>query len=211
MPSRRSGACSTYGPATRLKCGRAACARAAIFLAFDAFVASYDTLALAAIFAILGYAAGHDHLSTGAYMAFIATYQGFLMSSEMLSRSVVQVLGALPTLKRSQMLLTNTPETEPSAKDPGRLSGAVEVSNAVFSYGPGLPLVLDGVSLRIEAGKFAALCGPSGSGKSTLANLILGLDSPSSGAVLFDGQDFRRAEPGTRASANRRRPAKRAR
>ncbi len=160
------------------------------FLIFDSFVASYDTLALAAVFAVLGYAAGNDKMSTGAYLAFIATYQGFLLSSEMLSRSVVQLMGASPGLKRAQMLLVNTPETTPAAKDPGRLSGAIEVSNLVFGYGPGLPNVLDGISLRIEAGKFAALCGPSGSGKSTLANMILGLDSPSAGAVLFDGQDM---------------------
>ena len=160
------------------------------FLIFDAFVASYDTLAMAAIFAVLGYAAGSDKMSTGAYLAFIATYQGFLLSSEMLSRSVVQLIGVAPTLKRAQGLLENTPETAPSAKDPGRLSGAVEVSNLVFAYGPGLPLVLNGVSLRIEAGQFAALCGPSGSGKSTLASMILGLDSPVSGSVLFDGQDL---------------------
>ena len=164
------------------------------FLFFDAFVASYDTLALAAIFAILGYVSGGNKLSTGAYLAFIETYQGFLLSSEMLSRSVVQLIGVLPTLKRAQGLLENTPETAPSAKDPGRLSGAVEVSNLVFSYGPGLPLVLDGVSLRIEPGQFAALCGPSGSGKSTLASMILGLDSPAAGAVLFDGQDLARLD-----------------
>ena len=164
------------------------------YLIFDAFVASYDTLALAAVFAVLGYAAGNDKMSTGAYLAFIATYQGFLLSSEMLSRSVVQLMGASPGLKRAQMLLVNTPETAPAAKDPGRLSGAIEVSNLVFGYGPGLPTVLNGVSLRIEAGKFAALCGPSGSGKSTLANLILGLDSPSAGAVLFDGQDMARLD-----------------
>jgi NHLM bacteriocin system ABC transporter ATP-binding protein len=160
------------------------------YLAFDAFVASYDTIALAAIFAVLGYAASGNHLSTGAYLAFIATYQTFLISSEMLSRSVVQIMGAIPTLGRAQMLLNNAPETAPSAKAPGRLSGAIEVSNAVFSYGANLGPVLNGVSVRIEAGSFTALCGPSGSGKSTLANLILGLDSPSAGAVLFDGQDL---------------------
>jgi ABC-type bacteriocin/lantibiotic exporter with double-glycine peptidase domain len=164
------------------------------FLFFDAFVSSYDTLALAAIFAILGYAASGNRLSTGAYLAFIETYQGFLLSSEMLSRSVVQLIGVTPTLERAQTLLDNTPETAPSAKDPGRLSGAVEVSNIVFSYGPGLAPVLNGVSLRIEPGQFAALCGPSGSGKSTLASMILGLDSPLAGSVLFDGQDLARLD-----------------
>src|SRR5215510_3044617 len=47
---------------------------------------------------------------------------------------------------------------------------------------------LENVSLRIADGTFVALMGPSGSGKSTLLNLIAGLDQPSSGTIIVDGQ-----------------------
>jgi putative ABC transport system ATP-binding protein len=48
------------------------------------------------------------------------------------------------------------------------------------------------VSLDLPAGEFLALLGSSGSGKSTLLNLIAGLDRPTSGAVIANGQDLSR-------------------
>ena len=50
--------------------------------------------------------------------------------------------------------------------------------------------VLDGLSIEIEKGEFIALMGPSGSGKTTLLNLIGGIDRPTSGEVVVDGEDI---------------------
>ncbi|MCC8167604.1 MAG: dipeptide/oligopeptide/nickel ABC transporter ATP-binding protein [Planctomycetes bacterium] len=47
---------------------------------------------------------------------------------------------------------------------------------------------VNGVSFHLEAGRCLALAGPSGSGKSTLARLVLGLETPDAGEVLFRGQ-----------------------
>jgi putative ABC transport system ATP-binding protein len=50
--------------------------------------------------------------------------------------------------------------------------------------------VLRDINLEIEAGEFLALMGPSGSGKTTLLNLIAGIDRPTSGRIVIDGQDI---------------------
>lgn len=52
--------------------------------------------------------------------------------------------------------------------------------------------VLDGISLQIDEGEMIAIGGPSGSGKSTLCNLLGLIDEPTSGTILFDGQETAR-------------------
>lgn len=49
---------------------------------------------------------------------------------------------------------------------------------------------LDNVNLEIPAGKFIVILGPSGSGKSTLLNIIGGMDTPTSGQILFNGAEI---------------------
>jgi lipoprotein-releasing system ATP-binding protein len=56
--------------------------------------------------------------------------------------------------------------------------------------GEGERIVLGDISFNIEKGSTTAVTGPSGSGKSTLLNIIGGLDKPSSGEVIFGGNDI---------------------
>lgn len=48
---------------------------------------------------------------------------------------------------------------------------------------------VDDVSLTIEAGQTYGLVGESGSGKTTIGKMLVGLENPTSGQILFDNQD----------------------
>jgi putative ABC transport system ATP-binding protein len=64
-------------------------------------------------------------------------------------------------------------------------SPLLEVRNLSKSYDEGRIEALRGVNLSIKAGEYVAISGPSGSGKSTLLQLLGGLDTATSGEVLF--------------------------
>ena len=49
---------------------------------------------------------------------------------------------------------------------------------------------LGGISAQIRTGEFTVILGPSGSGKSTMLNMLGGMDRPSSGEILINGQDI---------------------
>ncbi len=71
-------------------------------------------------------------------------------------------------------------------------SAMIEVRGLTKSIDTGTHRVeiLRGIDLRIPRGEFVAVMGPSGGGKSTLLGLLAGLDTPTSGTILLDGEDI---------------------
>ncbi len=65
----------------------------------------------------------------------------------------------------------------------------LKLQNVSYSYEKGKS-ILSNISAELEAGKLYAVLGPSGSGKTTLLSLLGGLDAPTKGEVLFDGENI---------------------
>ena len=68
----------------------------------------------------------------------------------------------------------------------------LEVKELTKKYGEGESevIALDHVSFSVERGEFVAIIGASGSGKSTLMNMIGGIDHPTSGSIIIDGNEI---------------------
>ncbi|MFN3522839.1 MAG: ABC transporter ATP-binding protein [Phenylobacterium sp.] len=75
----------------------------------------------------------------------------------------------------------------------------------VYVMGEEEVAALAGVSMSIDRGESVAVIGPSGSGKSSLMNILGGLDRPTSGSYLFEGEDVGRFDDDQLAEFRRRR------
>jgi len=135
-------------------------------------------------------AAGGIGLSLGTFLAFNTAFGNFIRGGTDLSNTVTEVLQVVPQWQRTQPILATIPEVNRSKADPGKLIGRIVVDRVTFRYRRDGALTLDDVSISAEPGEFIAFVGGSGSGKSTIFRLLLGFETPESGAIYYDGQDL---------------------
>lgn len=133
---------------------------------------------------------GSGVISIGVFLAFHTAMATFLNGVTALSTTAVSLLETASKVKRTAPILSAPCEVSDAKVDPGHLEGTVELAHVDFRYVDGGRKILDDLSLRAEAGSFVALVGPSGGGKSTVFRILLGFETPESGAVTYDGQDF---------------------
>lgn len=132
----------------------------------------------------------NEGLSLGQFLAFLAAFSLFLAAVLEISNTAISLLNLIPIFERAKPILQTEPEQLEGAEQPGELSGAIEVSRIAFRYVDTGPKILNDISFQIKPGQFVAVVGPSGSGKSTLFRMLLGFETPESGAIYYDGQEL---------------------
>ena len=138
------------------------------------------------------------HLTIGMVLAFMAY-------KSQLSQRIAGFIEQLIQFKMMRLHLDRLAdialhEQEPNREGDGAVTanyglkakGELTLENVSFRYGEDEPYIINKLSVTINAGDSVAITGPSGCGKTTLAKLMLGLLQPSSGRILFDGQDITR-------------------
>lgn len=156
---------------------------------FRAFADAYQTLTLMLLFAGAG-ALTAAEAPAGIFIGFLAAFGSFQGAFIGLSEALLQVYTAQPLVERAKPILEAETELSAGQQDPGALSGAIEGAGLTFAYDAGLPPVLNRLDFKVRPGEHMAIVGGSGSGKSTLLRLLLGFETPQTGAILYDGQEL---------------------
>jgi ATP-binding cassette subfamily C protein len=154
----------------------------------EVFNAGYVVLAAIGLYAAISVL--NPNMGPGDFAAFNAAFTQFFMATLTMTSALTASLNAAPLYERARPVLTALPEPNRPQTLQRRLDGAIDLSRVTFRYDPDGPVILDDVSLSIRPGEFVAVVGASGSGKSTLFRILLGFETPQSGAVYYDSQDL---------------------
>jgi ABC-type bacteriocin/lantibiotic exporter with double-glycine peptidase domain len=139
---------------------------------------------------VLYYSAVKSGVSVADYYSFNVSF-GIISGSFLSLSSVVLVAaGIYSVFGMIEPILKAVPEVSEEKRVIQKLSGGIELNNITFRYTPDMPMILEGISLKIRPGQYVAIVGKTGCGKSTLMRILLGLETPDKGAVYYDGNDM---------------------
>lgn len=158
-------------------------------------LAALPTVGQLAVFALGGWLALTGQISIGVFLAFVTYIAALIGPARMVAAVVVTGQLARAGVERVYELIDSQPDIADDTASPGRLDVpagpvALELDEVRFGYARSDP-VLDGLSLRVEAGETMAVIGTAGSGKSTIALLIPRFYDVQGGSLRVAGHDVR--------------------
>lgn len=131
-----------------------------------------------------------NHIAPSDFIAFNAAYGMVGSAFSALIGIVPQLSRMKPLLEQAQPIMDEIPEVDEKSKQVHSLNGGIEISHLSFRYSEDTPWILDDISLKIRPREYVAIVGKSGCGKSTLLRLLLGFETPQSGAIFYDDYDL---------------------
>jgi ATP-binding cassette subfamily C protein len=153
-------------------------------LSFTIFLFGFDIFRAVSMLMVL-----YSDLTIGEMLA-VFSYLWFMMNPVQEVLAIQYAFnGAKAALERiNELVGIDLEPSYPHERNPfqGKTTTSIQLRDLCFRYGDG-PLVLNNISLDMKEGEKVALVGASGGGKTTLVQVILGLYTPESGGVYFDG------------------------
>jgi NHLM bacteriocin system ABC transporter ATP-binding protein len=156
---------------------------------YAVFVAVFNIAAAAAIYGVIALLP-KEPVEMGAFFGFVTAYGITMAAIGTLGRTWMNLAFQMASVPYMQPLLDAIPERQAKKTNPGDLTGALEVNNVSFRYRSDGDAILAGVRFTVQPGEFVAIVGPTGCGKSTLMKLLLALEQPQGGVILYDQQDL---------------------
>jgi len=121
---------------------------------------------------------------------------GMVSSAILALTSAISALSSVrPIFELAEPIMKACPQIGSQKEIVTSVSGSVEINNVIFRYTKDGPAILDDLSLKIKSGQYVAVVGKTGCGKSTLLRLLLGFETPDTGAVYYDGKDVTKLDP----------------
>jgi ATP-binding cassette subfamily B protein len=146
------------------------------------------------VLGIGAYLATKGQITVGTFVTFESAFWEISYNIAHLMHFIPLAISSAASVQHMQEMLDEPVRgaDRPGAPEMPPVMHDIAFERVGFSYEGSDAKVLDGLTLKLEAGKNIAIVGPSGSGKSTLLNLILRLYEPTEGRVAVDGVDIRK-------------------
>ncbi len=161
--------------------------------AFTPVVDVLGAMATALVVYLGGTAVLGENITAGVLIAFVLYIDRLFDPIRDLSRRFDTLQSTMAGGERILELL-NTPVEVQDAEDAVEMKpirGEVRFEHVSFHYSDDPTLVLDGITLHVDAGQTVALVGETGAGKTTIVKLLARFHDPTSGCVRVDGVDLR--------------------
>ena len=134
----------------------------------------------------LYYIAVKANVNQADYFAFTSSFAIVTGALTIVSFNLTTFANSIPVFKMMQPVMDIVPEVSDNKTVIKSLRGSISLQNITFSYGEGMPKIIDNLSMDIKAGSYVAIVGSTGCGKSTLIKLLLGFEHPETGEIYYD-------------------------